>query len=494
MSTANPPPAICCPHCQAQLKAVALPSGTPVKCPTCGQTFTYTAPGAAPNPQSANRNPQAPPTVDPLMLGPVAQPAAAKSTDIAIVCRLCGTRMYAPAAKIGGTMPCPDCHTVNEIKPPREAAPKRAGPSLEGAEEYDLSDPGERPTYRPLVAARGDYAELAQFEPGAHPPGWSEPHPSDAVGPPKDSADDELKLAAPVERIETKVSFPLPPPGAALVDGPGSKQPDDRLLGYGVDLKQPGAWKRAPFLLGLVGFLTYASTLVRLFSYAIGLALAAFLTRLAIESAAASSSFGQLSAVIWSMTAAIWWGLWLAPFSSCLLAIVQDTANGQDEVTGWPDWNAFDWIGSALYFPAAGFLAGLPGALVASGLVAGGMPPIAAPLLVLVSWVVLFPLVIYSMLAEASLLTPFSSRTSRSLKIAGDAWMLFYVYSIAIGLVVAVSYGLASLDYVAAQAGGAVGVVTAAFIYCRVLGRLLWFTSEEDARLDSANAAGNPPA
>src|SRR5437016_2908435 len=39
MSTANQPPKIACPHCQALIKAPALAAGSLVNCPKCGQGF-----------------------------------------------------------------------------------------------------------------------------------------------------------------------------------------------------------------------------------------------------------------------------------------------------------------------------------------------------------------------------------------------------------------------------------------------------------------------
>src|SRR5438477_7313506 len=39
MSTANQPPKIACPHCQALIKAPVLAAGSLVNCPKCGQEF-----------------------------------------------------------------------------------------------------------------------------------------------------------------------------------------------------------------------------------------------------------------------------------------------------------------------------------------------------------------------------------------------------------------------------------------------------------------------
>ena len=61
-----------------------------------------------------------------------------------------------------------------------------------------------------------------------------------------------------------------------------------------------------------------------------------------------------LTAIFTFLTAAILGFLVLISFSPCLLAIATDTANGEDRVQSWPDWNVTEWILPALYIPIAG--------------------------------------------------------------------------------------------------------------------------------------------
>ena len=61
--------------------------------------------------------------------------------------------MYAPLEKIGQTIQCPDCHSVNDIEGPKKPpAAKKPGPTLDDAPDFGLGDPGQRPAYRPIVA------------------------------------------------------------------------------------------------------------------------------------------------------------------------------------------------------------------------------------------------------------------------------------------------------------------------------------------------------
>jgi hypothetical protein len=437
------------------------------------------------------------------LLPPPPPRAKPQAKEVPVICRLCGTRLYAKIEKIGQTIRCPDCHTENEIVGPKEpAAKKDQGPTLDGAEDFGLSDPGQRPAYRPIVQPRGEYEVLGALDPahvdhawalppGMTPPGMTPPGkgPRSTAGKPgearADEADeDEVRLEAPVERVQ--LAPPPPPvvpdqaedPDEALHDG----RYDDRLIGDNVDGRQADAWKKAPFVYGILEFLLYPSTLLRLCAYAIGLALLVNLGQFTIQEASGLSIIAPIILPVFIFCATVW----VFPFCAAWLAIVQGTANGEKEVDAWPDWNMAEWIGSALYVPVAAFLTGLPGLLIAAFLVTGGAgfqthaAWLAAP--ILFSWLLFFPPAIYSMLAEVSILAVVSPHLWKSLETAKDGWMLFYLYSFGILLFAALAAGLAAVGHPVVAALGAVAFVMLAFVYARLLGRLMWYASEEEAR------------
>ena len=68
-------------------------------------------------------------------------------------------------------------------------------------------------------------------------------------------------------------------------------------------------------------------------------------------------------AIFFSGVSVVSLGFWVTSFAAVLLAIVQDTANGMDDVTGYPDWNIVDWVVTSMYFPAAAFVASCPAVL-----------------------------------------------------------------------------------------------------------------------------------
>jgi hypothetical protein len=442
--------------------------------------------------------------VDPNLLAPTKPKPKPPATEVVVVCKLCGTRMYAPLAKIGQTVRCHDCHTENPIKAPvdptagKRAAAQSTQPTLDDVEEFGLSDVSERPVYRPLVAARGDDAILAALEPP--PPGFASPDggradaiTSSATKSVPHSADDdddggaEVTLSAPVERIEIKPMVLTPTihieadPNAHLYDG---RYDNDRLIGPGnFDRQTKDAWKKAPFLLGLVEFLFYPAALARWILYGLGLGVVLIVIQLAFALTFSNDPGAQLAAIFIDGFAGLATGLWLAPFAASLLAILEDTGNGMVEVENWPDWGIGDWFVKAFRVVVAAFVSGLPGIFTAVLLVSGGVTPLVAPLPVVASWTLLFPVVMYSSLVEDSLLAVYSIKTGQSIHRASEAWMLFYLYSVGLAIFGGAFATLALMPYFLTNMLGGAGLVTVAFIYCRVLGRLMWYCEEKATRL-----------
>jgi hypothetical protein len=106
----------------------------------------------------------------------------------------------------------------------------------------------------------------------------------------------------------------------------------------------------------------------------------------------------------------------------------------------------------------------------------------------LLSWLVFFPPAIYSMLAEVSILAMVSPHLWRSMETAKDGWMLFYLYSFGILLFGGLAAALAIVGHPVVAAIGAVALVVLAFLYARLLGRLMWYAAEEEARKEAIAA------
>jgi hypothetical protein len=433
--------------------------------------------------------------VDPNLLPPPPPRAKPKPQQIAVVCKLCGTRTHAPLDKAGKEIKCPDCHSSIAVPRPQTAALAKAkapGPTLDDVEDFGLSQVIERPKYQPLVAPRGNEVELA----GADSPKAASPGTASRPAPPRrvlvepvdDEAaaeDDEVVLEPPAERPDL-VRDPrsiLPNPDLEPPDPMYDGRYEGGAIGDGVDPRSPDAWKRAPLVYGILGFVLMPSTLLRLLFFGVWLGAVALVARLAIFYSQADDNQQILALFV------MWGGIpmgaaWVFSFSSAIQAVVEATANGENEVTQWPDWNVFEWFAAARFVLVASFVAGLPGAIVGAATLAASMDDpamaifgIAAP--PVLSWLVLFPVIHYSMLVEDNMLAILSGQALRNLKAASDGWMFVYMYSFMISIAIAFTAGmLITGSFLVALLGGA-GLVALLLLYARIVGRLMWYAGQQ---------------
>jgi hypothetical protein len=465
---------------------------------TGGQATAATQPNSGGQAVAGTRARPPDTLVDPNLLAPPPPRVKPKPTSAVVVCQLCGTRIDVPLNKAGQEVKCPDCHTRNQVPVPKEDTKTKrpAGPTLEGAENYDMSEVVDRPKYRPLQATRGDYEVLSALDPATveyrlSAPGQQSRAVKTVAEAPARDDDGEVTLSPPVERVEAvrdpRSILPQPElePENALYDG----RYDDGVIGDSVDPRSPDAWKRAPMLYGIVEFLFYPSTLLRWLGYAVGFALLANFGKFTIESAMNTDFIAPflIPAFCFGCT------VLLAPFSAALCAIVEDTGNGQVEVTEWPDWDIAAWMGKACYFPWAAFITSFPGILGVGVALLSGLDFLAyivvatAPLLL--SWMLLLPPAVYSQLAENSILSLISPVVIESYRIAGDAWAVFYFYSLLIVLLIVGAVALIITDNFLMVAVGGCAVVVVLFVYARLLGRLIWVAGQRGAASSPAQMA-----
>jgi hypothetical protein len=442
---------------------------------------------------------QAPPPPKP------AAPARPKAPEIPVVCKLCGTRMYAKPEQVGTRVRCPDCHSENVVVAQQvAAASSRNAPSLDDAGDFALSDVTQRPGYRPMVEPRGDYAAIKYLDTSAPPRRPGEPphretdvpqaRPGERAQPrhistemtmtfsgtaaQEDEEGADIVLSEPVERIEARQIVTLPPPDDPDEDNQFRGRFRDEEWGFVADPHEKDAWKKSPFYYGILGFLLYPQTLYRLIFYSLVLSVdfAMFLGAIMCSHGETPLLFAALGLTV---SSSILSALMIGGASPCLVAITQDTANGNDAVESWPDWNIAEWFFQAMMIPAALLLAGIPGGILSSALLAMGHAGLLyAPFPILMSELMFFPIVFGSMLAEGSFV-PLSRPILTSLSRKGDGWLLFYLASIFLGMMLAGSLALIELGV---QAGtiivapfAAVLWVTATILYFRLLGRLLWY-------------------
>jgi hypothetical protein len=413
---------------------------------------------------------------------------------------------------------------------PRAPVKKPSPVSLDQAPEFALSDPGQRPGYKPIVEPRGEYAalkyldtsapprsatsgaaaapppapaaperttgdakgagaradvtlELAPLAPATPAPGAAEPAalhpphpplPSAPTGPSDEDEVGDLLLAPPVERLEIKPVLPPPPLPPEGVEDDVRRPFRDEEWGFAGNLHGTEAWKRNPFLVGTLSFPFYPQTLLRLVIYSV-------FTTIALLLLIAGATYIKVVPLGGAMILLSFCGnmvMLMGGSSICLLRIAEETANGNDAIE-WPDWNINEWLMQALMIPMAVVLSGVPGAAVGSGLYAIGAD-YAAPYPLLVSILAFFPIIFGSMLAEGSMAAPVSADVLKSMQKRGDGWLLFYLGSIVLFIPLAlattlIQVGVSHEQYIVAPFS-AVLLVGTLIVYFRLIGRLLWYT------------------
>jgi DNA-directed RNA polymerase subunit RPC12/RpoP len=156
MAQAEPRHMIACPRCGARFAVPALMAGRRARCDACNEPFVVpTLDGS-----TQMKLPPKEATLKTNVPQKVAQPPVARSTElVGFECRVCGTRLYGPADKVGKKLKCPDCGAGTEIPEPPKPKGKNIPAALEG-EQYELWDIDEQPLPSAMAAAQPRYINI----------------------------------------------------------------------------------------------------------------------------------------------------------------------------------------------------------------------------------------------------------------------------------------------------------------------------------------------
>ncbi len=346
-------------------------------------------------------------------------PAAAKRPlpggEFAAKCPVCDTLIYATAEEIGQERTCPDCFSKVIIQAPRPK-PRRVNDVVEA--DYDDED-----------FVLGAPVELDVFKPSAHEPT------------PKTVGEESLLRAQ--RELDQREPQQVDLPGAPLWTGLFNFLPDpvliSRLVASGLLLG--GAISLLQVTIGL----SRGNALLQFL--AVGCSIATLVTEL----------------------------LALALLAANCLTILQETAEGGDRVSQWPESSPLEWAVESFSVGMAMFFSGLPGMLVFWATAAAGMSMGTSWIFVGISWYIFFPVALLSILESASLTSPVSKPILDSLRSETLLWVTFYLITFFLALGVAITLTLLTLSN-AYPLLFALGIVWAfaAFLYFRLLGRLAW--------------------
>ena len=188
-----------------------------------------------------------------------------------------------------------------------------------------------------------------------------------------------------------------------------------------------------------------------------------------IQAMGAARAFIALALFAGGVVLVLLWGIAASPL---LLAIAQDTGEGNDQVEAWPEPVFTDWAFDFLYVVDSFVVALLPGVVLARVLAIAEQPYwMAIP----GSLFFLFPVVLLSMLEAGSPIVPVSASVVASLFSMAWAWVVFYVES---AMLLA---GFLAFSGVVSYFIGPWGVIPIAvvwvwvlIVYFRLIGRVAW--------------------
>ncbi len=405
-----------------------------------------------------------------------------------VVCKACGTRLDERVGRTPREVTCPDCFTkcrvpaLSELKDAAPSAPKFADagtyelqlPPTDGAraagksprERVDVTQPGATVLVKcPICATRID--EIPHNLPRmVRCPDCHEP----VRIPSKE------EVEARREREQRQRTY-KPRPVEALPVPQASAHPElqTRFIEAQAHIRRekdvvPPCWT---FFSRVFSFPWHKEMWGRWLGLSIGLSAMAVLGALiALLTAEASGPIYVFIAFIGLPL--IWISLWTISYAcACSLVVIEDTANGNDEIVGWGEQNWREWLLKMAYFGSQWFLAVVVGDLAAHALSRVGVPFL--PALTVVTWIA-FPIFILSTLEGNSVFTPLTWPIVRSLVTQWWGWGLYYLLTT--GVVMGFEAALWSLQKWCPElvVAAIFGPVSAAliFIWARLLGRLGW--------------------
>jgi DNA-directed RNA polymerase subunit M/transcription elongation factor TFIIS len=439
------------------------------------------------------------------MAGSNPTPASDAPKYIGVECRVCGTRMYGRPEHIGKKLKCPDCGARTELPAPE---PERKGgntPAAMEGEQYELWDvdaqplPSEilarQPRYIAIQCDRCDtifYATEQQVgamiacpdcgrkhvvPPAAKPKAKRQVLSSDAETPELDPA------AAPGERPSYT---PRPSNGMAfeleeVATYVRAKRESER-TGKPMTIDERGRpiLPRWPLITGVLPFLFTAGCPTRWGGLTLGLLIPIGLildgvpawTNWQGDAMGAMAAFGGLAETTFGAVCGI---IWLAVASNNLIAIVTQSAVGNDRVAEWPPMNFISSMSEMLPVSIALAFAAAPGWMLGKFL---GVELSQIGILMGSTALIGFPVVLLSQLAGNSTWELIELKVLGAMVRRPFSMLFFYCQSFCLAAVcILITAPVAERSAYLVLALLPV-YMACVFIYARLLGRLGWVLGE----------------
>lgn len=467
---------VVCPICQTRMLATVDQVGQRLICPDCE------TPSLVPPLEEVSHEPLPPPrrwdpsdvydnqldpdaAPTPGMPAPVApapttppRPPASTPQLIVATCPVCHTRQDVTPDQLGKALECPDCGTRFPVARPKAAAPPPPDPLDAIGEEYGLAPAPEVAPRKPAVFDDEIPLEFEQH---------GSPSLAGRAGEERRSAEDLRELDEEWKNLNQQ-----------LRDG-GGWQPTPGAVVAGRGPRKPAKQERVSFVGGVVNFPFYRGCLIHWLAMTLGLMFVVVPPVFAYAWAIQQQNPEWTWVIVAGILAGFAGLLWSLMSSSTCLAILQDTAEGCDDIENWPEGQLTEWLYDTIYIATALILSVALGAGLLRLLELAGVAwwPRGLAVAIGVGFLA-FPFLLMSMLEAGSPLIPFSVPITRSLGTVWWAWFLFYFEAT---LLVAVTAGLGAAVVIPTHYWGTpaalVLVPAMLMIYFRLLGRLVWCCS-----------------
>ena len=204
----------------------------------------------------------------------------------------------------------------------------------------------------------------------------------------------------------------------------------------------------------------------------VGLLLSFFATQGASR---ASGGYGGVVLAFFALPT-IWLGTWTGSYAAaCGLAVVVETAAGNDDITGWPEPVWKEWAGRLMYLAFVAMPLALLASLVAKLSSLIGWPPWS---FFLATYFFLYPICLLSSLEANSPWIPITKPILATLVHLWWGWIVFYLASAVLigGYTLVILFEVHLLGDLTMIVTGPL-VAALVFIEARLLGRLAWRAS-----------------
>ncbi|MEY4566165.1 MAG: hypothetical protein RLY14_1135 [Planctomycetota bacterium] len=333
------------------------------------------------------------------------------SSEYRIVCKTCGTPQYVSPRRTGKAIRCPDCYSEFKVPPPPPNWDPKAAKSKMAKGQRSTDD------LKVADAALSETPDSISTKQAAR---------DILQKAERESIDQEL------DNLYQTVDF-------------DSKQFLRRNF---ILFTDPSLWIHALPIGALLGILFFV-----------------------LKSTEGSEFLGKLSTPIRFIFGALCCGFLLAVTFACGTAVMEAAANKRCRITQWPLFTPGDWIRDSLPVVVACFLALAPGGLLGSLLLPASGGLILSLLPLLLSFWLLLPIFLISMLDNQSITAPISGKVLSTFGKHSEAWGSYYFKSALVGFVGFIALSLATTSPILGFAAG-LFIPPAVFFYLSQLGSL----------------------